>query len=197
MAKVIPFTSGEPVKSNLVCAKPLCFRCCDWGGVEPAQVSLPESNKYESRRKKALLQGEPLSFAPPCLTLRGSLAYTAQALFSRRDDEKAMREVYFLAGLMELATGLAHDVLRTDMIHRLFGVIGEISADLGLQWPSWQEGFLLLLTDREYPRSHLADRLARAETLKELLETLRQETDVQFDLAAQGYVYYVPLFWAG
>ena len=199
MAKVITLPDRAGADDNTLSRKPFCFRRAGWLLSAPAQVARPEAEVYQERRRQALEAGQPADFIPSYLTLRGSLAQTLGALFRFRDDEPRMRQAYFLAGLMEMATSLSHDVLRSDLIRRVFAEIEENSARLKVRWQSWDQGFLLplYLSGENLPAARLQWSLGRAGTLKELLASLRGETDAQFDLAGRRFVYYLPPSWTG
>jgi len=196
VARIIPFPA--PARSdNLLAAEPFCFRRADWAPREAAQVWRPEAEVYQAKRREALKLGRPLAFTPSHVSLKGSLSQTTRALFQHRVEEPTMRRVYFLCGLMELATGLSHEVLRTDLVRRVFELVEATSGQLNLRWPASAEGFLLPLTAQLQPRNLLRENLSRAATLKELLDSLRAETDRQFDLAGRLFVYYLPPAWTG
>ncbi len=197
MAKVIPFPGRPHGPDNLIIDSPFTFRRAEWRTEHPVQVQRPKAEAYEIKRRRAFSVGEPAVPAPIHKVLTGSLGQTLRGLYRAREDEDRMRRIYFLAGLMELATGHSHELLRTDLVRRVFGRIKELSEELNLRWRSWAEGFLLPLAENQYPTGRLPDSLGRAGTLKELMEFLRLETDAQFKRAARDYVYYLPPSWVG
>jgi len=198
VAKVITLPDRAGVDDNTLSLEPFCFRRAGWLLSAPAQVARPQAEVYQERRRQALKAGQPADFTPSYLTLKGSLAQTLGALFRFRDDESQMRQVYFLAGLMEAATGLSHDLLRSDLIRRVFAEIEENSTRLQVRWQSWDQGFLLpICTQGENlsTAARLQQNLGRARTLKEFLVRLKEETDAQFDLAGRRFIYYLPPSW--
>ena len=198
MAKVITLPDRVGVDGDTLCREPFCFHRAGWLLSTPAQVARPEAEVYQERRRQALKAGRPADFTPSCLTLKGSLAQTLGALFRFRDDESQMRQTYFLAGLMEAATGLSHDLLRSDLIRRVFAEIEENSTRLQVRWQSWDQGFLLPISthgENFSTAARLQQSLGRTRTLKEFLVRLEGETDAQFDLAGRRFIYYLPPSW--
>ena len=195
MAKIINLPGLSGPADHLICAEPLDFRLAEWGPLHPALVHRHQAETYERQREADLSLGRPLRFVPSLLSLRGSLEVTCRALFRARQDRARMGRIYLLAGLTELATRVAHDLLRTDLVRRLFIEIKETSAELNLRWPSHQEGFLLPLPENLYPPTRFQTRLGRASSYKELIKALEEEVILQFDLMAANYVFYLPLSW--
>jgi len=198
VAKVITLPDRTGADDSTLSLEPFCFRRAGWLLSAPAQVARPEAEVYQERRRQALKAGRPADFTPSCLTLKGSLAQTLGALFRFRDNEPQMRQTYFLAGLMEAATSLSHDLLRSDLIRRVFAEIEENSTRLQVRWQSWDQGFLLPICthgDNLSTAARLQQSLGRARTLKEFLVRLKGETDVQLDLAGRRFIYYLPLSW--
>lgn len=190
MSDVIHFPGRTAGNDNLIIARPMCFRRADWAGVKPLQVERAMAEIYQAAR----LDGThpPGSHVPPGVTLRGSLERTLTGLYRMRNDAGAMAEIYYLAGLMELACGLAHRVMRTDLIRRVFGTISEISDRTGVKWPASNEGFLLPLGPLVSPGEGLEEAVGRAGTLKELLIEVRLETDRQFEMICRDFIFYLP-----
>ena len=195
MSKVIRFPSGPDREGDFLSRKTLCFRVAPWPAQTPAMVGLHQAALLEEHLEEVARTGQPLSFVPSHLPLRGGPGRTLRGLHAYRGDSGGMERVYLLAGMMELATRVSHDLLRTDLIHRLFATIRETSQELGLRWSADQEGFLLPLPESLYPGSRLARELARAATFKELMEILAQETKVQLELAGAHFVFYLPRAW--
>lgn len=197
MSKVIRFPSNPKKGEFFRNRELLCFRSAPWATQTPAMVGLHQAALLEEHREEAGQSGQPLSFVPSHLTLRGGPGQTLGALYHNRGRAAVMHRVYLLAGMMELATRLSHDLLRTDLIHRLFDNIRAFSLELGLRWVSGREGFLLPLPESLYPGSRLAHELAKAGTFKELMQTLEQETKAHLELAGANFVFYLPRTWTG
>lgn len=190
MSDVIHFPNRPLVADTLIIEEPMCFRRADWASAYPVQVHRHSSELHELNRAEAAFP--PGGQTPPHLVLRGSLARTLTGLYYFRKDEEAMKKVFFLAGLMELATALPHQVMRTDLIRRVFQRIDKLSDEMGVRWHSGAEGFLLPLGPDYQPREGLGAAVTGAETLKKLLLSVQAETDHQFRLACGWFVYYLP-----
>ena len=192
MSKILPFPVKKNPDPHIICQKPFRLRRAEWETRTPAMVGLHQAALFEDHLEETGKLGVPISFVPSHVPLKGGPDQTIMALFRFRDQEEAMRKVYFLAGLMELATRMSHDLLRTDLIRRVFETIRGLSRELVLRWSSGQQGFLLPLPESLYPMARLARKLETAASYKELMSILEEETLVQFDLAAKHFVYYLP-----
>ena len=195
MSKVIPFPQKKDPAGHFITQKPFRFRRAEWETRTPAMVGLHQAALFEEHLEDSAGPDRQVSFVPPHVPLKGGLGQTVMALYNHRNDEVLMKQVYLLAGMMELATRLSHGLLRTDLIRRLFENIQNLSISLNLRWNSGKEGFLLPLPESLYPCSRLARNLEPARTFKELLHLLETETKAQFGLAAEHFVYYLPRVW--
>ncbi len=93
---------------------------------------------------------------------------------------------------MECATKAPSPVLRTDLVRRFFKIINEEREKLNVLWSGKVRDFLLPLLPEHYDRAAFDDTVGNAPSLKELLVGIEDETDSQFDILAQSYVFYVP-----
>ena len=195
MSKVIPFPEKKDPDRHILARKPFRFRRAEWETITPAMVGLHQAALFQEHLEEVTRLGRPVSFVPAHVPLRDGPGQTIMALFQRREDASAMERVFLLAGMMELATRMSHDLLRTDLIRRVFEAIQELSRDLNLRWSSGRQGFLLPLPESLYPCSRLARTLERATTFKQLMQGLEAETRVQFGLAGEHFVYFLPKAW--
>ncbi len=197
MSKVIRFPARPDKESHFISRRPFCFRTAEWETRVPAMVGLHQAAMFEDHLEKVVRQGGSVSFVPSHLALKGGPGRTVKALYENRENTERIEQVYLLAGMMELATRLSHDLLRTDLIHRLFDTIRTLSQELNLRWSSDREGFLLPLPENLYHRSRLEHRLGAAKTFKELMDLLKAEMQTQLNLAGEHFVYYLPKTWIG
>ena len=195
MSKVLRFPKKDGFKRKIPAQGPFRFRRAEWETQTPAMVGLHQAARFEEHLEEALGDNRPVSFVPSHLPLKGGLGRTVRALYFYRDDTETMERVYLLAGMMELATRLSHQLLRTDLIHRLFVTIRSMSGELDLRWSTDRDGFLLPLPESLYPRTRLNRELRRAETFQELLKSLEAETQIQFTLCSRNFVFYLPRGW--
>ena len=80
----------------------------------------------------------------------GGYHFTCLYLFRFRDDEKRMRRIYWLAGLMECVTKAPSPVLRTDLVRRFFKIIKQEREELNVSWKGNVRDFLLPLNAQHY-----------------------------------------------
>ena len=103
-----------------------------------------------------------------------------------------MRRLYWLAGLMECVTKAPSPVLRTDLVRRFFKIINEEREKLNVSWKGNVRDFLLPLHPEHYDPGVFMDTISNASSLKDLLAGIEKETNSQFDILADSYVFYVP-----
>lgn len=194
MADIIDLSSRLKPGSNLITAQPLEFRKGEWLAGSAILCTRSESAKFESHRQKLVQSQERpyISLVPNHFTLDGGYHFTVAGLFRFREDEALMRRVYRLAGLMECVTKAPSPVLRTDLVRRFFRIINEEKEHLRVSWKGAVQDFLLPLFPCDYSPNIFLNVVRDASSLKELLLSIEQETNRQFDLLAGNYVFYVP-----
>ncbi|MCE5243832.1 MAG: hypothetical protein ABFD98_13680 [Syntrophobacteraceae bacterium] len=194
MADVIDLTSRLPGANNLITSHPLEFRRGDWQHGQPLLCTRMESARFEEHRAGALAAPghRHIAFVPNHLSLDEGSRCTLLGLFRHRNDEGRMRRVYHLAGLMECVTNATSPVLRTDLLRRLYQEITEEREALQVAWRGRVDHFLLPLFPEHYNPNLFQHRISRAETLKELFDAVRGETDAQFNALSRFYVLYLP-----
>ena len=134
----------------------------------------------------------PYNACPESFTLDGGYHYTCMWLFRFREDENRMRRLYRLAGLMECVTKAPSPVLRTDLVRRFFKIINEEREKLSVSWKGNVRNFLLPLLAEHYDPGVFMDTIGGAPSLRDLLAGIEKETNSQFDVLADGYVFYMP-----
>jgi hypothetical protein len=193
MAKIIDFGDSRKGDDNLICRKPLEFRRGDWRQGHILQCLRSEAEKYQHHRIQAIANGHShIRFIPEHFSLVGGCDYTAMGLFRWREEEERAREFYRLAALMECVVNSTSPLLRTDLLRSLYKTIMELKKTLNFSWKGDSTKFLLPLHQQFYQRSHFFDEILRCKTLKDLYEKVDCETEVQFDVLAAEYVFYLP-----
>ncbi|MCE5335092.1 MAG: hypothetical protein LLG06_10970 [Desulfobacteraceae bacterium] len=194
MADIIDLSSRLKPGVNLITAHPLEFRKGEWLAGSAIVCTRSESDKFESHRQRLIQsQDKPyMSLVPNHITLDGGYHFTVAALFRFREEEPLMRRLYRLAGLMECATKAPSPILRTDLVRRFFKIINEEKMDLNVSWRGNVRNFLLPLFPNDYNPNVFLNAIESADSLKELLLRIEEETGKQFDLLAGNYVFYVP-----
>jgi hypothetical protein len=192
MADIIDLFSRLKAAHNLIAVSPLEFRKAEWLPGNAILCTREESEKLEAQRRKTTPDRPPITLVPNHLRLDGGYHYTALWLFRFREDEKRMRRLYWLAGLMECVTGVPSPVLRTDLVRKFFKIINEEREKLGVSWKGNVRNFLLPLHAEHYDPGAFMNTVSAASSLKDLLDGIERETNSQFDILADSYVLYVP-----
>lgn len=194
MAELIDLTRRIQRLSNLIASRPLEWRRGDWATGFALMCTREESEGYEAHRLEAYqVEGHKhISLVPNHIKLDSGYHYTVMGLFRHRADEAEMRRVYYLAGLMECVTNASSPILRTDLLRRVYQSILEERERLGVVWRGNVFHFLLPLHLQYYNANAFHQRIASAESLKDLFQKLQSETDIQFDILARHYVFYLP-----
>jgi len=120
------------------------------------------------------------------------MAYTIQALFASRANEEKMREVYYLAGLMDCMINRVNPLLRTDLIRDMYKKVATLKSILNTDWYGSVDQILFPLDPRLYNPSEYVECLSKAETMKDLYAVIRDGTDEMFDILSLEYVFYTP-----
>lgn len=182
-------------ENNLITEEPLEFRRGDWRGGHAMLCSRKESQRYEAHRHEAFRQPghSHLQFVPNHILLSDGYHYTLEGLFRHRRDPALMRRVYRLAGLMECITNASSPVLRTDLLRRFYEFILEERKQLQVVWRGNVHQFLFPLHPDHYNPNSFTNRIAAASSLKELYEGIEAETNRQFQILGDFYVFYLPL----
>lgn len=194
MADIIDLTQRLRKTDNLVSSAPLEFRRGDWNTGHVLMCTRNESVRYEAHREEAFQKPghQHLGFVPNHFTLDGGYHYTFVGLFRHRDSEAQMRRVYRLAGLMECVTNAPSPVLRTDLLRRFYQSIIEERDALGIVWRGNVLHFLLPLHPEHRNPNLFLHQILNAESLKDLYSAIESETNLQFDILAKHYVFYLP-----
>ena len=194
MAEVIDLTEKFQNLDNLLALQPLEWRRAEWLTGYVIMCTREESKQFEAHRREAYqVKGHKhIGSVPNHFKLDGGYHYTVMGLFRHRDDETIMRRVYYLAGLMEAVTNAPSAILRTDLLRRVYQSIMEERERLGVVWRGHIRHFLLPLRPDFYNSNLLFHQIGSAESLKDLYQKIQAETDAQFDILAQHYVFYLP-----
>lgn len=156
--------------------------------------SRQESLRFEKHRQQALIAPghQHIAFVPSHISLEDGYHYTILGLFRYRTNEQKMRRVYRLAGLMECVTNASSAILRTDLLRRFYQMILEERETLNVVWRGNVRHFLLPVYPELRDPNLFFYRVEKAESLKELFQTIEADTNEQLDIIGQNYVFYVP-----
>ncbi len=192
MADIIDLSTRLKPGHNLIASAPLEFRRGQWLSGIAILCTREESAKLEAQRRKATPDRPPVTLVPNHVRLDGGYHFTFLWLFRFREDEQRMRRLYWLAGLMECVTKAPSPVLRTDLVRRFFKIINEEREKLNVSWKGNVRDFLLPLHPEHYDPGAFMETIHNASSLKDLLTGIEEETNSQFDILAEKYVFYVP-----
>jgi hypothetical protein len=194
MAKIIPIQARRDAPPhNLITARPWEFRWPDWQSAHFTQISRSRVPCLEAHHQEAGRRGRRgLANLPAHFTLKGGAATTVQALYLRRDNEEKMRDVYYLAGLVDCLINRVNPLLRTDLLRAVYGKIMTLKSLLDLNWHGPLDQVLLPIDPLHFDDRRYRDALSRAATLEGLYRIIRTGTAEMFDVLSLAYVFYTP-----
>ena len=188
---------GEIIKisemDNLIIREPFEFRWAPWDSVHFVQMTKESSKKFEKRRREQHRQGKSgEGQIPSHFVLKGGMAFTIQTLFRERKNENSMREIYFLAGLIDCVINQVNPILRTDLIRDVFNRINESKRRYALNWYGPLDQVLFPIDSHLYDISTYHAMIRQAGSLKELYTTIKEETEEMFLILSKEYTFYCP-----
>jgi hypothetical protein len=193
MGKVLKFKEGTgSAPDNVITLKPWEFRSADWESKNFIQMLKSQSARLEKHRKEVYEKETRVSNLPPHFVLRGSMAYTIQGIYSYRDNEERMREVYYLAGLIDCMINRVTPLLRTDVIKDIHKKIVTLKSLLNINWYAPLDQVLLPLDSHLFNEFEYRNKISGAGSVQELYRLIREETDDMFDILALEYTFYTP-----
>ncbi len=170
------------LSETLICSGPWEFRKAEWETAYFVQMLKSQS---------ADRWGGPYQ-APNFFSLKGGRASTIRAVFSYREDEVRMRDVYYLMGLIDCMINQVNPVLRTDLLRAMYKKVFGMKKELDIHWYGPLDQVLLPIDPRFYNELDYRSKLSRASSMKELFEAIRKGTDEMFDMLSLEYVFYFP-----
>lgn len=193
MGDVIPLKDKIQFPENLITLKPFEFRKADWENAFFLQMLKSQSAKLEKHRQEIYKIGKKgIWHLPPHFPLKGGMAYTIQGIYVSRKDEREMREIYYLAGLVDCMINQVNPLLRTDLIRDMYKKILELKSTLNMNWFGQIDQVLLTVDLQFYNPLEYKQSLFKAKTMKELYHFIRQGTDEMFDILSLEYTFYTP-----
>ena len=194
MAKVIHIKERVGLApDNVIASSPWEFRWSHWESRYFVQILKSRSQQLERQHREANEGGYGGHVAlPPHFVLNGGTANTVRFVFGCRDNEQKMREIYYLAGLIDCMINQINPLLRTDLIKHLYGKVMTMKGLLGINWYGTMDQVLLPLDERLYDHSEYREILAEAGSMKALYRAIREGTDTMFAILSREYVFYTP-----
>jgi hypothetical protein len=188
MGKLLQFKKGDASQDNLITAHPMEFRRARWSSTNFIQMRKSLSERYE-KEFDSKLQNTTI---PPHFVLNMGLEYTISALFYYRNSPEVMKEVYFLAGMVDLLINKVCPILRTDLIRGLYNKVFELRNKLNIFWVGPINQVLLPIEPDLYDESRYRASLHGLKNLKDLYAFLMEESQEMFLILCKEYVFYCP-----
>jgi len=188
MGKLLQFKKGDASQDNLITAHPMEFRRARWSSTNFIQMRKSLSERYE-KECDSKLQNITI---PPHFVLNMGLEYTISALFYYRNSPEVMKEVYFLAGMVDLLINKVCPILRTDLIRGLYNKVFELRNKLNIFWVGPINQVLLPIEPDLYDESRYRASLHGLKNLKDLYAFLMEESQEMFLILCKEYVFYCP-----
>ena len=110
-----------------------------------------EAKKFEIHRREVLSkQHSHIAYVPNHITLKDGVEFTLRGLLRHRENPERMREVYYLAGLMECLMKVEQPVLRTALVRTYYQTVLDLKERLGVNWHGKSQYFLFPLFPMHY-----------------------------------------------
>ena len=183
----------ETPPDNLITSKPWEFRRADWASSYFIQMLRSQSAKLEKHRKEIYQKGgKGIWHLPSHFAHNGGMAYTIHGMYNYRNNEEKMREVYYLAGLIDCMINQVNPLLRTDLIRDMYKKVLVLKKILNVNWYGHLDHVLLPIDSHCYNPLEYRETISRAKTMKELYHFIRRGTNEMFDVLSQDYIFYTP-----
>lgn len=183
----------EAPPDNLITSEPWEFRRADWESKHFIQMLKAQSAALETHRKEIYGREDGgVWHLPTHFSLRGGMAYTIQGIYTYRNDERKMREIYYLAGLIDCMINQVNPLLRTDLIRDVYKKVIKIKKQININWYGQLDQVLFPLDDQFYNSLAYREALSKARTMKGLYRLIREGVDEMFDIISLEYVFYSP-----
>lgn len=178
---------------HVISQSPYRLRWADWRIANIILVHVQSAAVYEDQRQEDLAQGrEPGGQVPPHFVLDGGMQQTAMAILRHHRDPQALRDISYLAALMEALVNTPCAILRTDLIRRVYQEVDALSSRLSLRWQGQAEQFLLPLNEDAQHPGLFAQRVPPLDNLQEFFQVLGEIADQRHQALGKSYVFYYP-----
>jgi hypothetical protein len=192
MAQIIPLpTRHSERKVNIITSRPLEFR----KACKPSKhfIQIPRIRASEFEFHYVISSNSvPRADMPWIRELKWGQGRTICSLFIHRESEQTMRQIYYLAGLVDCMINQVNPLLRTDLLRSLYKEAFELKRSLDVDWSGRLDDVLLPVETFYYNSDDYKKALGSAETMKELYRTIREGTSSMFDVLSERYVFYCP-----
>lgn len=184
----------EKTEDTLITAKPWEFRWSLWGGRYFILMTKSLARRLEEEHKDAFLNGKKTTLSQPSghIPLKGGMADTIRGVFRYRHNDIKMREVYYLAGLVDCMINQVSPLLRTSHIRRIYEKTMTLKKILDVNWYGNLDQVLFPIHDHLYDEASYRHHLSRAQSPEELSRLIRERSDHMFDILSCEYTFYAP-----
>jgi hypothetical protein len=188
------FGATDKSHDNLIISAPFEFRRADWETAHFVQMLRVHTAQFEAARlNKTPTEDSKKIHLPPHFELTGGLFNTIVSLFSHREDEEAMRDIYYLTGLTDCIINQVNPVLRTDLLRDMYRRIFKMKEKLKVSWYGRPlDKVLLPIEGSLFSHSIYRESIGSASTMKEIYAAIRKGTGEMFDTLSANYVFYCP-----
>jgi hypothetical protein len=184
---------SETPPDNLITSGPWEFRRANWESKHFIQMLRSHSARLEMHRKEIYEKGDGrVRDLPAHFALSGGMAYTIQGIYAHRNCEEKMREVYYLAGLIDCMINQVSPLLRTDLIRDVYKNIITLRKALNINWYGHLNHVLFPIDAHLYNTLEYKEALSMAKTMKQLYGFIREGVDDMFDILSVEYAFYSP-----
>jgi hypothetical protein len=184
----------ETAEESLITAKPWEFRWSPWGGRYFILMTKSLARRLEEDRKGApghdteTTAGQSSGHVP----LKGGMADTIRGIFRYRHHEIKMREVYYLACLVDCMINQVSPLLRTSYIRRIYEKTMTMKKILDVNWYGHLDQVLFPIHDHLYDDEPYRHSMSRAQSPEELSHLIRERSDHLFEILSCEYTFYAP-----
>ncbi len=185
---------SQDISDNLIISKPWEFRKPYWKTARFVQMSRSHSVDLECRIRDDYDEWKTNNMNVPAhISLTGGRADTIRSMYAFREDEGSMREIYYLAGLIDCMINQVNPILRTDILRSMYKMVFTIKKKFNIHWYGPLDQVLLPVDPKLYDVSKYRSLLNGAKTMKEIYQVIRKGTNIMFDIFSIEYVFYYPM----
>jgi hypothetical protein len=185
MGKIINIKEKINRDNGLISSRPWEFRKGEWNNKFFIQVLSSHWHELEK-------QGKKHEIPPIHNVILDSLSHTIYAMYSYRENAEKMKELYYLAGLIDCMINQINPILRTDHINEMYKKIKTFKEILGVNWYGQMNQVLFPIEKELFNINKYRFRLHEAETMKELYDYIKEGTCEMFDILSSEYIFFTP-----
>ncbi|MDB9823075.1 hypothetical protein OAC89_05170 [Deltaproteobacteria bacterium] len=186
MGKVINLRKKSyTTPDSLITSNPWEFRRAYWTSKHFIQILRHYWDEIKTQEEKS-------AKLPPHFVIKDSIADTIHSIYNYRNNTGKMREVYYLAGLIDCMINQTNPLLRTDLIKVMYKKIATLKGILGVNWYGQMDQVLLPIDNLFFNQQEYRDRVSKAITIKGLYRIIREGTHEMFDILSSKYIFFTP-----